>query len=131
MTHYNNSVIILSMSNRTDTKTSTGESKPLVVLSGEIKTPPFSTESRIEAGTLLRRLQQGDIIPMPHARPMPSIGPRCLELRVVDENVTWRIFCRTDADAVLMAHVMAKKTEATPKQVIELCKKRLAVYDAL
>ena len=30
-----------------------------------------------------------------------------------------------------MAHVMAKKTEATPKQVIELCKKRLAVYDAL
>ena len=119
------------MSNRTDTKTSTGESKPLVVLSGEIKTPPFSTEARIEAGTLLRRLQQGDIIPMPHARPMPSIGPRCLELRVVDENVTWRIFCRTDADAVLMAHVMAKKTEATPKQVIELCKKRLAVYDAL
>ena len=105
--------------------------KPLVVLSGEIKTPPFSVKARIEAGVLLRRLQQGDTIPMPFARPMPSIGRRCLELRVVDENVTWRIFCRTDEDAVLVAHVYAKKTEATPKSVIDICKRRLAVYDSL
>ncbi len=31
--------------------------KPLVWLHGEIKTPPFSREARIEAGVLLRRLQ--------------------------------------------------------------------------
>ena len=31
--------------------------KTLVILSGEIKTPPLSTEARREAGFLLRRLQ--------------------------------------------------------------------------
>ena len=34
------------------------EDKPLVWLEGEIKTPPFTKEARIEAGILLRRLQQ-------------------------------------------------------------------------
>ncbi|HET7699063.1 MAG TPA: hypothetical protein VFK57_25315 [Vicinamibacterales bacterium] len=34
--------------------------KPLVWLHGEVRTPPFSTEARIEAGTLLRRLQRGE-----------------------------------------------------------------------
>jgi hypothetical protein len=30
--------------------------KPLVWLHGEVKTPPFSKEARVEAGVLLRRL---------------------------------------------------------------------------
>ncbi|TWH40840.1 hypothetical protein CAL7102_10201 [Dulcicalothrix desertica PCC 7102] len=34
--------------------------KPLVWLHGDIKTPPFSQNARIEAGVLLRRLQQGE-----------------------------------------------------------------------
>lgn len=34
--------------------------KPLLWLHGEVKTPPFSLEARIEAGILLRRLQQGE-----------------------------------------------------------------------
>lgn len=33
--------------------------KPLVWLYGEVKTPPFSQEARMEAGFLLRQLQQG------------------------------------------------------------------------
>jgi len=33
--------------------------KPLVWLHGQIKTPPFSEEARIEAGYLLGRRQQG------------------------------------------------------------------------
>jgi hypothetical protein len=33
--------------------------KPLVRLRGEIKTPPFSTEARVETGNLLRRFQEG------------------------------------------------------------------------
>jgi len=33
--------------------------KALVWLKGEVKTPPFSTRARLEAGLLLRRLQQG------------------------------------------------------------------------
>lgn len=34
--------------------------KPLVWLHGQIKTPPFSAEARVEAGYLLGRLQQGE-----------------------------------------------------------------------
>jgi len=65
--------------------------KPLVWLHGEIKTPPFSAAARLEAGVLLRLLQRGERLAMPASRPMPAIGPRCHELRIVDENVTWRI----------------------------------------
>ena len=68
---------------------------------------------------------------MPLSRPMPSIGPRCAELRIVDETVTWRIVYRVDSDAVLVADVFAKKTQATPKAVIEICKKRLRHYDEI
>ena len=103
--------------------------KPLIILSGEIKTPPFSREARIEAGVLLSMLQCGGSLKFPHARQMPDIGLRCLELRIKDKMAEWRIFCRVDVDAILMVHVMAKKTRTTPKAVIELCKKRLAEYD--
>jgi len=103
--------------------------KPLVIISCEIKTPPFSQEARIEAGVLLRVLQCGGSLKFPSARPMPEIGSRCFELRIKDRTAEWRIFCRVDADVVLIIHVMAKKTRTTPKTVIELCKKRLAEYD--
>ena len=108
-----------------------GEVKPLVWLEGEIKTPPFSVEARIEAGTLLRRLQQGDNIGMPHSRPMPSIGKRCHELRVRDEDQNWRIMYRIDSDAIVIVEVFVKKTGATPKNVIDKCKARLKAYDEI
>ena len=79
-----------------------GEGKSLVWLEGEIKTPPFATEARIEAGTLLRRLQQGENIGMPHSRPMPSVGRRCHELRVRDRDRNWRILYRVDSDAIVI-----------------------------
>ena len=104
--------------------------KPLVWLHGEIKTPPFSRNARIEAGTLLRRLQEGDSIGMPLARPMPSVGPRCHELRVRDENRNWRIIYRIDDDAIIIAEVFPKTTQKTPKQVIDACRRRLTLYDA-
>ncbi len=105
--------------------------KPLVVLHGEIKTPPFSEEARREAGYLLRKLQAGENISMPDSRPMPSIGSRCHELRVNDpvSRVTWRIFYRIDKDAILMLDVFSKKTQKTPQEAILRCKKRLSKYD--
>jgi phage-related protein len=103
--------------------------KPLVWLHGEIKTPPMATRSRLQAGYLLRRLQSGETLSMPESRPMPSIGRRCHELRIDEGTVTWRIFYRTDPDAVVILDVLKKKTPATPKTVIEICKRRLAEYD--
>ena len=95
------------------------DGKPLIWMSGEIKTPPFSSAARIEAGTLLRRLQLGENIGLPHARPMPSIGRRCYELRVRDE------------DAIVIVEVFAKKSNATPQKAIEACRARSKAYDRL
>lgn len=103
--------------------------KPLVWLHGEIKTPPFSKDARLEAGFLLRRLQRGEMLSLPHSRPMPTIGNRCHELRIVDRAQTWRIIYRIDRDAIVIAEVFSKKTRKTPPDVIERCKKRLQSYD--
>lgn len=106
------------------------EDKVLVWLHGEIKTPPLSDEARIEAGFLLRRLQRGENLSLPHSRPMPSIGSRCHELRINDESQTWRIMYRIDADAIIILEVFSKKSNATPKYVIQACQQRLKKYDA-
>jgi phage-related protein len=103
--------------------------KPLVWLHGEVKSPPFSPAARLEAGALLRRLQQGERLGLPHSRPMPAVGQRCHELRIQDERVTWRIVYRVDIDAIVIVEVFSKKTRATPLQVIETCHRRVAAYD--
>lgn len=103
--------------------------KPLIWLRGEVKTPPFSAEGRIEAGFLLRRLQQGEILELPHSRPMPSMGVHCHELRIRDADKNWRIIYRIDDDAILIVEVFNKTTRTTPDRVIENCKRRLSRYD--
>ena len=103
--------------------------KPLVWLHGEVKSPPFSKEGRLEAGFLLRRLQRGDLLEMPASRPMPSVGVRCHELRVNDSSGQWRLVYRIDTDAIVIAEVFSKKTRATPKPVVDVCRKRLKEYD--
>jgi phage-related protein len=105
------------------------DEKPIVWLKGEIRTPPFTREARVNAGGLLRRLQRGENIGMPHSRPMPSIGRRCHELRIPDEDVTWRIVYRLDSDAVVIGEGFFKKSRATPQEVIDFCKKRFRRYD--
>jgi phage-related protein len=104
--------------------------KPLAWLHGEIKTPPFSRSARLEVGMLLGQLQDGDPLGMPHARPMTSIGPRCHELRVRDENQNWRIICRVDSDAIVIIAVFAKTTRQTPNAIITACRRRLKAYEA-
>lgn len=106
------------------------EDKELVWLHGGVHTPPFSSEARVEAGALLRQAQQGVRLSLPQSRPMPVVGARCHELRVRDEDSAWRIVYRVDTDAVIVAEVFAKKTTTTPQDVIENCKRRLALYDA-
>ncbi|MBS3029530.1 MAG: type II toxin-antitoxin system RelE/ParE family toxin [Dolichospermum sp. DET50] len=103
--------------------------KPLVWLHGEVKTPPFTEAARIEVGVLLRRLQQGENLEMPHSRQMPSMGTHCHELRVRDADKNWRIIYRIDDDAILIVEVFNKSSRETPDSVIDICKKRLGKYD--
>lgn len=106
------------------------DDKPLVWLRGEIKTPPFTTAARVEAGVLLRQLQRGESLTLPHSRPMPSIGSSCHELRITDEKKSWRIVYRTDSDAIVILEVFRKTTRQTPPRVIANCKRRLSLYEA-
>jgi phage-related protein len=103
--------------------------KPLVWLHAEIKTPPFSPEARIQAAVLLRRLQRGESLSLPHSRPMTSISSRCHELRLVDRDDAWRIVHRIDSDAVVVVEVFSKKSRRTPASVLERCRERLRRYD--
>ena len=103
--------------------------KPLAWLAQKPKTPPMSLATRTECGFLLRLIQMGQKVSLPHSRPMPSIGKRCHELRVNDEKCTWRLFYRIDDDAIVIIDVDNKKTEKTTKTKIDLCKSRLNDYD--
>jgi len=105
-------------------------SKPLRWLHGEIQTPPFTRSARLEAGLLLRRLQDGENIGLPASRPMPSVGVRCHELRIRDATHNWRIVYRIDSDAILILEVFQKKTRQTPVSIIQICKARLRDYDS-
>ena len=102
--------------------------KPLVWLKGEVKTPPFSAQARLEAGLLLRRLQQRELLSLPQSRPMPTIGGQCHELRINDREQTWRIVYHVATDAVVILDVFGKKTQVTPVQVLDVCRKRLVSY---
>jgi phage-related protein len=119
------------MSHSTYSQIMSGNDKPLVWLHGEIKTPPFLSTARLEAGLLLRRLQRGDNLSLPQSRPMPVIGAHCHELRVRDGNKNWRIIYRIDDDddAIVIIEVFHKTTRTTPVEVIENCQRRLRLYD--
>ena len=65
----------------------------------------MSVEARREMGVLLRELQEGEGLSMPHSRPMPGIGLRCHELRVNDQNKTWRLVYRIEPDAIVILEV--------------------------
>jgi phage-related protein len=104
--------------------------KRLAWLKGEIKTPPFSEAARRSAGLLIRRLQRGELLGLPHSRPMPAIGPRCHELRISDGRREWRIFYRLDPAEILILDVTPKATQKAPQKVIDGCKVRLRDFDA-
>lgn len=98
-------------------------------LHGEVKTPPFSKQARVEAGSLLRRLQKGESLSLPQSRSMPRIGTRCHELRIADQGRNWRIVYRTDPDAIVIGEVFEKKTRETPPDAIDRSKDRFRRYD--
>jgi phage-related protein len=105
--------------------------KPIVWLHGEVRSPPFSHEARIEAGFLLRRLQNGEILSLPASRPLPGVGTKCHELRITDRDVIWRIVYYLASDAVVILEVFSKKTQTLPKPIADAAKRRLRDYQRL
>ncbi len=104
------------------------KNKPLVWLSGKIKTPPFSKKSRKEAGFFLRIIQRGNELCNPPFDPIPEIGKSCYDLHIKDKDKTWRIIIHVDSDCIVILEVFSKKTQKTPEKVKKVCKERLKRY---
>jgi hypothetical protein len=45
------------------------------------------------------------------------------------ENLTWRIIYRIYTDAILILEIFEKKTNKTPKSIIDICKQRIKRYE--
>ena len=60
---------------------------------------------------------------------MPSVGKACHELRVNDENKTWRLFYFLDSDGIAILEILEKKTQKTAQATILTCRKRLKSYE--
>jgi phage-related protein len=103
--------------------------KPLVWLTKTVTTPPFSSEARIKAGYLLRKLQQGEILGPPDAKKLADLCPKCYELRIKDRDKWYRIMVRIDSDAIVILGWFEKKSNRIPKKVLEACGKRMRDYD--
>jgi phage-related protein len=73
----------------------------------------FSRDARIEAGFLLRRLQNGKLWNMPPSRPLPSVGPHHYhhELKVTDHDAVWRIVYQLAPYVMVILEIFSKKAD--------------------
>ena len=86
----------------------------------------FPEDARRELGKAIFDLQRGEILGMPLSRPMPSVAPGAAELRIRDRSGIYRAFYYVNSPrGILVFHAFVKKTRATPKQELNVGKKRL------
>lgn len=86
----------------------------------------FPGDVRRELGKAIFDLQRGESLAMPLSRPMPSVAASVAELRIRDRGGIYRAFYYTASPrGILLFHAFAKKTRETPKQELEMARKRL------
>ena len=86
----------------------------------------FPKDARDAIGKGLYRLQMGEQLSMPNARPMPVLAPGAAELRVRDLAGIYRVFYYTaTAEGILVFHAFVKQTRTTPASEIKLGARRL------
>ena len=93
-----------------------------------ISSPPMPAQARIDAGYLLRLVQWGHKLGPPISEPMTDIGPGCHELRLTADKSEWRVFYHVGDELVLVLGVFHKKTQATPKRWLQICRQRLRLF---
>lgn len=83
----------------------------------------FPLDAKREAGFQIDRVQAGG---QPEDfRPMPSVGPGVMEIRIQEDNGAFRVFYVVNrGDAVFVLHCFQKKTQKTAKKDIDLGKQR-------
>jgi phage-related protein len=101
--------------------------KPIEFLGDSLRSlREFPDDAKRDAGYQLDRVQHG--LQPDDFKPMPTIGKGVEEIRVRDDNGTFRvIYTARLADAVYVLHAFQKKTQATSKRDIDLAKQRFAL----
>tara|TARA_R110002072_G_scaffold80674_2_gene185239 strand:- start:467 stop:790 length:324 start_codon:yes stop_codon:yes gene_type:complete len=83
----------------------------------------FSLDAKREAGFQIDKIQAGG--QPDDFRPMPSVGPGVMEIRIREHNGVFRVFYVANrGDAVFVLHCFQKKTQQTAKKDIDLGKQR-------
>ncbi len=83
----------------------------------------FPDDLRREAGYQLERVQAGK--EPADWKPMPSVGLGANEIRVREDGGAFRvIYVAKFAEAVYVLHAFQKKAQKTPKQDLELARRR-------
>lgn len=86
----------------------------------------FPLEIRDDLMDAIYKLERGSMLNFPLSRPMPSIGKGVHEIRLRDRSGIYRvIYVFIKNNGVFLLHAFMKKTQETPKQNIDLAKKRL------
>lgn len=86
----------------------------------------FSLEIRDDLMDAISKLEEGRLLQPPLSRPMPTIGKGVHEIRLKDRTGIYRvIYVFIKNDGIFLIHAFQKKTQETPKQNIDLAKKRL------
>lgn len=86
----------------------------------------FPEDVRGDLADALARLDEGHSLGMPLSRPMPSIGKGVHELRFRDRAGIYRvIYVLLGAGTIYLVHGFMKKDQKTPRENIDLVKRRL------
>ena len=85
----------------------------------------FPDEARRTAGFQLDRVQRG--MEPNDWKPLPSVGPGAMELRVADSTGAFRVvYVAKFAEAVYVLHAFHKKSRKTPRLDVALARARYA-----
>lgn len=83
----------------------------------------FPKDVRHDAGYQLDKVQRGD--QPDDFKPMPTIGKGVEEIRVSDSTGAYRvIYVARRAEAVYVLHAFQKKTQTTPKNDLQIARRR-------
>lgn len=95
-------------------------------LKAKVEISAYPEDVRKELGYLIYRLQLGEVLPMPHSRPMKSVAMGASELRVRGPDGNYRVFYYTKSPrGILVFHAFVKKSEQTPESEVAAGKSRL------
>lgn len=101
--------------------------KPVIFLGDSLeRIRQFPDQARDDTGYQLHLVQRGGV---PNDfKPLPTVGRGVEEIRVWEQRGSYRVvYVARYREAVYVLHAFQKKSQATPKQDLELARQRLAL----